>query len=177
MVFLSNMMVLVILLSVSLGSIASVSRLMCDWPRDGAFPLWFSYTSVSWELSAVAMALYDCQLIFTHISPTHWAPVCALWPPVFMVMIFALLKIASTAAFGTILAMCSLGLFTSYLIAFGCVFNALFRRKASKHGEWNLGNYGVAVNVFKLFYTASISIFLPSPSSLLVTGTDMYYAL
>lgn len=44
-------------------------------------------------------------------------------------------------------------------------------------GEWNLGQYGMAVNVFAVIYTSYMLVFLPFPITLPVTGQNMNYAL
>lgn len=94
-----------------------------------------------------------------------------------MVMILALLNIASTAAFGAFIALCSLGLFTSYLIAIGCMLYARLSKEGVQYGGWNLGSWGVPINIFAMVYSAYIMVFLPFPSTLPVTGTNMNYAL
>ena len=45
-----------------------------------------------------------------------------------------------------------------------------------KLGGWNLGRWGLSINAFALIYTFWIMIFLPFPSTLPVTGTNMNYA-
>ena len=91
-------------------------------------------------------------------------------------MVLSLLNIASTAAFGAFIALCSMGLFASYMIAIGCM---LYTRLTTgvQLGGWNLGRYGVAINVYALLYSLYIFIFLPFPASLPVTGPSMNYAL
>jgi choline transport protein len=92
-------------------------------------------------------------------------------------MILAILNIPSTAAFGAFIALSSFGLFTSYLIAIGCMLHARLANEGVRYGGWRLGRWGVAINIFALVYTAYIMVFLPFPSTLPVTGTNMNYAL
>jgi amino acid transporter len=92
-------------------------------------------------------------------------------------MALALLNIASTAAFGAFIALASLGLFSSYLIAIGCMLYARLSKEGVQYGEWKLGRWGVPVNIFAMVYSAYIAIFLPFPSTLPVTGANMNYAL
>ena len=92
-------------------------------------------------------------------------------------MLLALLNIASTAAFGAFIALASLALFTSYLIAIACMLYARLSKEGVQYGGWRLGRWGVSINIFALVYTAYIMIFLPFPSTLPVTGTNMNYAL
>ncbi|EFW18818.1 amino acid permease 2 [Coccidioides immitis H538.4] len=146
---------LVISLAVNLASIASASRLTWAWSRDGALPSWFSY-----------------------IDRKHCVPVRAVWLPIAIVMVLACLNIASVTAFGAFIALSSIGLFTSYLIAIGCMVHArFFQTHTLQFGEWNMGRLGLPVNIFAICYTIYVIIWLPFPSLLPVTGENMNYCL
>ncbi|KAF9252974.1 hypothetical protein DTO006G1_2204 [Penicillium roqueforti] len=144
---------LVISLSVNLASIASVSRLTWAWARDGALPQWFSY-----------------------IDRKHNVPIRAVWLPVIVVMILACLNIADGAAFGAFVALGSIGLFVSYFIAISCMVHNRFQKHVAPLGNWNMGIWGLPVNVFALAYTAWVTVWLAFPSALPVTGENMNYA-
>ena len=137
---------------VTMGSIASASvshrstvsqgHLMADclkrltwaWARDGGLPAWFS-----------------------HISPRHRVPVRSIWLPSFIVMCLACLNIASYAAFGAFIALSTLALFASYAIAIGCMLRARLQNKVV-FGGWNLGRFGVPINIFALIYSGWIMV-------------------
>ena len=161
---------LVISLSVNLASIASVSRLTWAWARDGGLPQYFAYVCIT-KYGFIPPSLTSSQ-----VSPRYRVPVRALWLPVFITMILALLNIASTAAFGAFIALSSMGLFASYMIAIGCM---LYTRLTTgvQLGGWNSGRWGVPINIYALLYSVYIFIFLPFPASLPVTGLSMNYAL
>ncbi|CAI7669419.1 unnamed protein product [Penicillium bialowiezense] len=144
---------LVVSLSVNLASIASVSRLTWAWARDGALPQWFAY-----------------------IDRKHNVPIRAVWLPVLVVMILACLNIASSAAFGAFVALGSIGLFVSYFIAIACMVHNRFQADTAPLGNWNMGHWGLSVNVFALVYTAWVTVWLAFPSTLPVTGPTMNYA-
>lgn len=144
---------LLISLSVTLGSIASVSRLTWAWARDGGLPKYFSI-----------------------VDSKYHVPIRAMWLPVFITMLLSLLNIASTAAFGAFIALSSMALFTSYFIAIACMLYARLSREGVQLGEWNLGRSGPAINIFALLYSAYIFVFLPWPAYLPVTGLNMNYA-
>ncbi|KAJ5124382.1 Amino acid/polyamine transporter I [Penicillium bovifimosum] len=144
---------LIISLSVNLASIASVSRLTWAWARDGALPRWFAY-----------------------IDRRHNVPIRAVWLPVLIVMVLACLNIADGAAFGAFVALGSIGLFVSYFIAIGCMVHNRLQKNAATLGDWNMGVWGLPVNVFALVYTAWVTVWLAFPSALPVTGENMNYA-
>lgn len=144
---------LLISLSATLGSIASVSRLTWAWARDGGLPQYFSF-----------------------IDRRFRVPVRAMWLPVFITMLLSLLNIASTAAFGAFLALSTMALYTSYFIAIACMLYARLSAQGVQLGEWNLGRWGPGINAFALVYTVYIFIFLPWPNYLPVTNVNMNYA-
>lgn len=92
-------------------------------------------------------------------------------------MLLAILNIPSTAAFGAFIALSSFGILMSYLIAIGCMLHARLSNEGIRYGGWRLGRWGVPTNIFALAYTAYVMVFLPFPSTLPVTGTNMNYAL
>ena len=141
---------------ITLASVSSVSRLTWAWSRDGGLPRWFGY-----------------------VSAKHNLPIRAVWLAILPVALLSLLNVGSTAAFGAITALSSLGLYFSYAIA---ISSMLYARYASEHGGeylrlggWNLGRYGVYINSFALVFTLYIMVFLPFPSTLPVTAVNMNY--
>src|SRR6266536_2755394 len=96
------------------------------------------------------------------VSLKHRVPVRAVWLPIIVVMVLACLNIASTAAFGAFIALSSMGLFTSYLIAISCMLHARLKDPI-QFGEWNMGKLGLPVNVFAIVYTAYVTIWLSLP--------------
>lgn len=143
---------LVISVTVTLGTIASASRLTWAWARDGGLPAYFS-----------------------HISTGHRIPIRSIWLPVLIVMALACLNIASYAAFGAFIALSTLALYVSYFIAIACMLRARLTRNI-QFGGWNLGRYGVAINCYALVYTAWMGIFVCFPQYLPVSGDNMNYA-
>ncbi|OAG37287.1 hypothetical protein AYO21_08472 [Fonsecaea monophora] len=147
----------VISFCVNIASIASVSRLTWAWSRDGGLPRWFAL-----------------------VDSTHHVPIRSIWLSLVVVMLLSLLNIGSTTAFGAITALSSLALYFSYGTAISAM---LLARWTSSHGGkplelggWNLGRYGVYINSFALVYTLYIMVFLPIPSTLPVTASNMNYA-
>lgn len=144
---------MIVTLACSLGSITSASRLTWAWSRDGALPAYFA-----------------------NIDPKSRVPVRSVWLPVFIVMLLALLNIGSSIAFNVIVALSTLGLYQSYLMAIACMLWARFSGRLEPSG-WSLGRYGVYINIFAVIYSAYIMVFLCFPSFLPVTASGMNYAL
>ncbi|PGG95480.1 hypothetical protein AJ79_10032 [Helicocarpus griseus UAMH5409] len=146
------------------ASVASVSRITWAWARDGALP------------SALS-----------HVHSRHKVPVRALWLPIAIVMLLALLNIGSTSAtaFSAFTALSSFGLYSSYIIAVGVTLHARLTgvlgdepNAKVRYGGWRLWNgWGTPVNIFALAWTAYLTVFLAFPTTLPVDGTNMNYAL
>ena len=141
----------------ALGCVASVSRLTWAWARDGALPKWFAM-----------------------VNPQHLLPVRAVWLALSLNILLSLINIGSTAAYGAVLSLATITLFSSYLIAISSMLSARYRSakglQVLELGEWNLGRYGVFVNAFALLYTSYMTVFLPIPYTLPVTAVNMNYA-
>ena len=91
-------------------------------------------------------------------------------------MCLACLNIADSAAFQAFVALGSIGLFVSYFIAIACMVHNRFQIDAAPLGEWNMGVWGLPVNIFALVYTAYVTVWLAFPTYLPVTGENMNYA-
>lgn len=96
---------------------------------------------------------------------------------VFIACALNLLCIGSSAevAFDAVAALSSLSLYISYAIAIMSMLYARWSNSNLELGEWNWGRAGPYINVFALVYTLYIIVFLPFPSTLPVTATNMNY--
>ncbi len=145
--------ILCTIISGTLGSVVSASRLTWAWARDGALPAYFAY-----------------------ISPKHRIPIRAVWLPIVVVMLLSLLNLANYTAFSVIISLSTFGLYQSYFIAIACMLHARLTGRLTT-APWSLGKYGVAINAFALLFTAWLGIFMVFPSYLPITTTNMNYAL
>ncbi|KAK4502029.1 hypothetical protein PRZ48_007840 [Zasmidium cellare] len=137
---------------VGVAALATVSRLTWAWSRDGGL-----HRSIS------------------TVSQRFQVPVAAVILPTVLIILLALLGLGSSAAFGAIIALSSLALYVSYFIAIACMVWTRVSQPLEL-GTWNLGRWGLSANLFALIYTLWITVFLPWPSSLPVTGTGLNYA-
>jgi amino acid transporter len=74
-------------------------------------------------------------------------------------MLLALLNIGSSIAFDVIVALSTLDLYQSYLMAIACMLWARHRGKLEPPC-WSLGRYGVYINVIAVISAAYIMVFL-----------------
>lgn len=94
-----------------------------------------------------------------------------------LTLLLSLLNIGSGTyvAFSAIISLSSMAIYLSYAIVLASVLNARLTEDI-KFGEWNLGNFGVPVNILGLVYTAYAFVFLPFPNYLPVTASNMNYS-
>ena len=155
---------LVIIFCVVAASMASVSRITWAWARDGALPPWFA-----------------------KVDRRYRVPVRAVWLPVIIVSLISLFSIGNTATatvFSAFTALSSLGLYSSYIVAILCLLHARLTGRLGEgpeypvqYGEWRLPrNLATPLNSLALAWTIYLTIWLPFPTTLPVTGTNMNYA-
>ena len=155
---------LVVTYCVVAASLASVSRITWAWARDGALPLWFA-----------------------KVDSRHRVPIRSLWLPIVIVSLLSLFTVGNTATstvFSAFTALSSLGLYSSYIIAISCMLHARLTGRIGdgpqhlvQYGNWKLPRgVGVPLNIFALLWTFYLTIWLPFPTTLPVTGTNMNYA-
>lgn len=102
----------------NLASIASVSRLIWAWARDGGLPRYFG-----------------------HVDQKTRIPLRAVVRTVFLLCALCLLNIGSETyvVFGAIMALSSLALYLSYAIAIASMLYSRFFKPDLEFGQWNLG--------------------------------------
>lgn len=144
---------LLISMSSNIGGVASVARLTWAWARDRGLHSYFSY-----------------------VDNRYKVPVRALWLPVVITGLLSLINIGSSAAFGAFISLSSMAMFSSYFIAIAVMLHARLSKEGVQLGEWNLGRFGIPVNIFALVYSAYIFVFMPWPSYLPVTAVNMNYS-
>lgn len=146
-------------MNVTLASIASTSRLTWAWARDGGLPNYFAYVSPKQRVpirAVVLVTVIDCLLCLLNVNS------------------------GAVIAYGAIAALCGLACYISYAIAVGSMLHARWtarnKKQGLKLGEWHLGRWGVWINIWALLYTSWTMIFLPFPSTVPVTASNMNYS-
>lgn len=91
-------------------------------------------------------------------------------------MLLGLINIGSTTAFNAIVSLAVVGLYTSYLIP--VLLHAIRRLTGPpiQYGPFQLGKFGLPLNIFAVIYSVFIVIFLFFPPYQPVTAQNMNYA-
>ena len=138
---------------VGIGSVAFASGLTRAWSRGGTLLAYFA-----------------------HVDPKRRISVRSVWLPTCIAMVLSLLNMGSHTAFSVFVALSTLGLYQSYLVAIGCMVYARWRGGVENVG-WSLGRWGIAINVVAMIYSAHTIVFLAFPFGLPVNAATMNYAL
>lgn len=94
------------------------------------------------------------------------------------IVILSVINIASETALSAILALSTSSLYVSYLIP---IVMMIIRRLDTSRGPisfgpWNLGRYGMAVNIYSLVFGVFVCIFVPFPTQIPVTAANMNWS-
>lgn len=84
--------------------------------------------------------------------------------------------IGSSTAFNAITSLVAVGLHVSYLLPITFFMLRKIRGPPVQFGPFQLGKWGIAVNVFSLIYLVFVITWMPFPTELPVTGSNMNYA-
>jgi amino acid transporter len=94
------------------------------------------------------------------------------------IVILSVINIASETALNAILALSISSLYVSYLIP---IIMMIIRRLdvgrgPIQFGPWNLGRYGMAVNIYSLVFGIFVCVFVPFPTQIPVTAANMNWS-
>ena len=91
-------------------------------------------------------------------------------------MLLSLINIGSTIALFAVLSLSSLALYVSYLIPISLLIIKRLRKQEIEFGPWNMGRWGLWVNMFALGFGIFIVIFLPFPAQPNVDAATLNWA-
>lgn len=88
----------------------------------------------------------------------------------------ALINIGSTVAFNAIISVLAAGLFSSYLITIGLLIRKRLVGEPLHFGPWQLGKWGLPVNIIAWLYTLLVMVFSFFPPAIPVTAMTMNWS-
>lgn len=153
------------------GTLASVSRMTWAFARDDGLPF-SSY--------------------LRHIDPVHKVPTRCITLVSIIVVLLSLINIGSSTALSAILSLSTIALYISYIIPITCLIfmrirvpvtvydSAVGQADVSEErlvfGPWNLGQWGLIINIYGACYASSLVPFMALPTTLPLTAMTMNYA-
>jgi len=160
-----------ITLAATIGIMAGVSRLTWSFARDDGLPF-SSY--------------------FKHVDPRYKVPMRAVCLMSVIMILLSLVNIGSSVALNAILSLTTIALYASYTIPITCLIFMRLRVKTKIYdskaghaeisqerlvfGPWNLGKWGMLINVYGVCYAVLLVPFMALPTSLPLTQKTMNYA-
>ena len=148
--------VILTLLSAAIAEVATASRQLWSFARDGGVP---------------------CSAWVGRIQPNWNIPLNAVLISLTVTSLLSLINIGSTAALNAILALTSVSLLTSYIIVISVVLLKRLRGEPLPHARWSLGKYGAVVNILALCYLFAIYVFAFFPPVSHPDAVSMNYAI
>lgn len=161
--------------------LASVSRLTWAFARDRGLPFsnFFGYVS-RLQTDHPGPSLPDFEAVtditWNKVHPKLRVPLNSLWLVTIVMVLLSLINIGSTTAFYGIISLSLLALYLSYVIPI--VFIVLRKLSGQRivYGPWNLGRWGLVINLFAIFYGIFIIVFLPFPPTLPTTVGNLNWS-
>jgi len=91
-------------------------------------------------------------------------------------ILLSIIYLISTTAFDAIVSLQVISLNISYIPPILFIMLRKIRGQHVNYGAFKLGRYGIAINLVALAYLIFIVIWIPFPTMLPVTGSNMNYA-
>ena len=111
------------------------------------------------------------------VNSSRAVPINAIAVTTVCCMLLGLINIGSTAAFYAIVGVTTVALYFTYLIPVCLILMKRLKGEHIAYGPWRLGRWGLPVNIFSIFYSTFISIFLFFPSFLPVTALNFNWTV
>lgn len=124
-------LVFLLLVMITISSMASASRQLWAFSRDKGMPFssWLSHVNTHLQIPANS-------IVFTSIYTILLSPI----------------NIGSTVAFNAILSLSSSALMATYLISISCIAYKRLSSQPLPPARWSLGRYGLCINLIALVY-------------------------
>ncbi|KAK0511157.1 hypothetical protein JMJ35_006709 [Cladonia borealis] len=155
----TNVMVtilIVTLTSSAISEVATASRQLWSFARDGGVPF---------------------AAFLQHVTPGWNIPLNAVLVSLVVTVLLSLINIGSTVALDAIISLTIGSLVSSYIITVGCILMKRIRKEPLPARRWTLGRYGFAVNVCALLFLVPIFIFSFFPLATPVVASTMNWGV
>lgn len=110
------------------------------------------------------------------VHPRQKIPINALLLVAVLCALLALINLGSTTAFYAVISLATFALYISYVPPIVFLLLRKLKGLETPLGPWNLGRFGIPVNIFALCYAIFMIAWLPFPTLLPVTSETMNYA-
>ena len=175
----TNVMVTVLIVTLTssaISEVATASRQIWSFARDGGLP----FSNVLSYVSSLTTTKIPTPTPLTYSSQvTHgWnIPLNAVMVSLIVTVLLSLINIGSTVALQAIISLTISSLVSSYMITIGCVLLKRLRGEPLPYRRWSLGRYGLAINAASLCFLAPIFVFSFFPLATPVVAATMNWSI
>ena len=166
--------IVTLLTTAVISEVATASRQIWSFARDGGLPFSKALTQVGFWISSSSLSFISN---FFQV-PNNWnIPLNAVLVSLLATALVSLINLGLEVALNAIISLTNSVLISSYMICIGCV---LLRRLCGlplPPRRWSLGRFGMAVNICALCYLAPLFIFAFFPQTVSPTPETMNWAV
>ncbi|KAK4539385.1 hypothetical protein LTR36_010986 [Oleoguttula mirabilis] len=144
--------IIIVFTSAVISEIATSSRQLWSFARDGGFP---------------------CSAFIAKISRSQSIPLNAILVSLAIVMLISLINLGSAVALNAINSLTISALMSSYILTISCVLYKRLRKEPLPARRWTLGRYGMAVNIGAMVFLLPMFVFAFFPLATPVSPASM----
>lgn len=170
--------IIVLVISATIGLLAASSRVMWAFARDNGLPGSTYLARVSQPILPYVGTRELTSWLAQQVEPRTQLPLYAIGLTTIISLLLALINIASTAAFNAIISLVVAGFLTSYLTPIILILHKRLGGGKVAFGPWKLGSrFGAVVNVVAIVYIIIAMFFSFWPGTAVVTPANMNWSI
>ena len=166
-------LLLVLFIFCAVAVLAATSRVTWAFARDDGLPGSSWIKKVDLPPSHCAATYAKC---FSQVEPRTHLPLFSIGLSAFISMLLGLINIGSSVAFNAIVSLVVAAYFGSYMIPISIVIYKRLTHAPLQMGPWNLGKWGLAINLFSMLWLILTWLFSFFPIAIPVTPETMNWS-
>lgn len=115
--------------------------------------------------------------VFGHISPSLEIPLNSVYMTLLFVVILSLINLGSSVAYMQVISLGVAAMLTSYIISISCIAIKRIRGEPLLPSKFDLGRFGLAINIISILFLVYLWIFAFFPSAPHPKVADMNWAI
>lgn len=131
-------------------------------------------------MGADELSTGDKGLPFSHVvakvDPRFAIPLYSIGLTALISCLLGLINIGSSVAFNAIISLVAAGFFSTYIITISLMIRKRLSGEPIEFGPWNMGKWGMAVNVYAVAYSIIVTVFSFFPPATPVTAVSMNWS-
>ena len=169
--------IIIALVCAVIAEIATASRQIWSFARDGGLPFSaflskvrmlpkaFSSLLCHLPISLLCSTSLTFSIITPQVSPKLPIPLNAVIVSFLFGVVISLINLGSTVALNAIVSLTISALLGSYVLSIGCILSKRLRGEPLPPARWSLGRAGMAINIIALVFLVPFFIFCFFPTA------------